>query len=567
MGKTIVGKQLTHVDIAPDGKSVRLNMMDASDTGAALELPLECVNQLILTLPHVVTRAMRARDQNSSTHLVFPLDKLRLQRIAGDPRFMLTLKSTDGFEVSFAVEGSDIQYLKETVDIETKHGDPRLGLNWDAEPKQTVVTFSHRVRDRLGGTVQLPDPLAPRVGLPSSLRLDRCPCATVRATMDFELNPEQRALQQSAREFAARELAPHAKRWDAEEIFPREALTLAGELGFCGLYAGEAHGGLGLSRLDATLVIEELAAACTSTTAYLTIHNMATWMVTRWARPEIAVEWGPALTSGEALASYCLTEPGAGSDAAALSTSARLVGGDYVLNGAKAFISGAGVTDALVVMARTGGAGPRGISALLVPADRPGISFGRTEDKLGWHTQPTRAVVFEDVHVPASHLLGAEGEGFAIAMKGLDGGRINIAACSLGAAQASLDAARRYMHERRAFNTLLADFQALQFKVADMATALVSARHMVRLAASKLDAGSPQATVYCAMAKQLATDAGFRIVNEALQIHGGYGYLREFPLERFLRDTRVHQILEGTNEIMRVIVSRRVLDEGGEDIR
>ncbi|MGH8830559.1 MAG: acyl-CoA dehydrogenase family protein [Polaromonas sp.] len=386
--------------------------------------------------------------------------------------------------------------------------------------------------------------------------------------MNFELSDDQRAFQQSARDFAAGEFAPHAARWDAEGLFPRDALAGAGRLGFCGLYASERHGGLGLPRLDATLVFEELAAACPSTTAYLTIHNMATWMVTRWARPDVAALWGPALAAGDKLASYCLTEPGAGSDAASLCTTARLEGGHYVLSGAKAFISGAGATDALVVMARSGGAGAAGISALLVPADSPGIRFGRKEEKMGWNSQPTRTIAFDNVRVPASHLLGEEGEGFRIAMKGLDGGRINIATCSVGAAQGALDAARRYLHERSQFKRKLSSFQALQFKIADMATGLVAARQMVRLAASKLDAGSPQATVYCAMAKQLATDAGFRICNEALQIHGGYGYTRDYPLERFLRDARVHQIVEGTNEIMRVIVSRRMLEtDTTEDLR
>ncbi|MCW5833707.1 MAG: acyl-CoA dehydrogenase family protein [Labilithrix sp.] len=386
--------------------------------------------------------------------------------------------------------------------------------------------------------------------------------------MDFELSEEQRSFQRSAREFAAAVIAPQAARWDAEGIFPRDVIAQAGELGFCGLYSPEAYGGLGLSRLDATVVFEELAAACASTTAYLTIHNMATWMVTRWARDEVASRWGPRLTSGAALASYCLTEPAAGSDAASLSTKATRVDEGWRLDGAKAFISGAGATDVLVVMARTGGEGAGGISAFLVPASTKGITFGRNEDKLGWHSQPTRAVTFEDVVVPEDHLLGEEGEGFRIAMKGLDGGRINVATCSLGAARAALESARRYMHERTQFKRKLASFQALQFKVADMATELVVARQMVRLAAVKLDVGSPNATVYCAMAKQRATDAGFAICNEALQIHGGYGYMREYPLERYLRDARVHQILEGTNEIMRVIVSRRVLDErASEEIR
>ncbi|THF58642.1 acyl-CoA dehydrogenase family protein [Pseudothauera rhizosphaerae] len=377
--------------------------------------------------------------------------------------------------------------------------------------------------------------------------------------MDFELSGDQRAFRDTAREFARREFAPQAARWDAEGIFPVDALRHAGELGFCGLYALAEYGGLGLPRLDASIVFEELAAACPSTTAYLTIHNMAAWMVTRFARPEIAAEWGPRLAAGEVLASYCLTEPGAGSDAASLTTRARREGDHYVLDGAKAFISGAGATGALVVMARTGEAGAKGISAFLVAAGSDGITYGKKEHKMGWNSQPTRAITFDGVRVPAAHLLGEEGEGFAIAMKGLDGGRINIATCSVGAAQGALAAALAYVQERRQFGRPLADFQALQFKLADMATELVAARQMVRLAASRLDAGAADATLYCAMAKRLATDLGFAICNEALQIHGGYGYIREYPLERYLRDARVHQILEGTNEIMRVIIARRML--------
>ena len=379
--------------------------------------------------------------------------------------------------------------------------------------------------------------------------------------MHFELDEQQRAFQDAARQFAASEMAPCAAAWDAKGVFPRDTLRHAGELGFCGLYSPEAHGGLGVSRLDATIVFEELAGACPSTTAFLTIHNMATWMLTTFARPEVASRWGPPLARGEQLASYCLTEPEAGSDAAALRTTARRDGDHVVIAGSKAFISGAGATDALVVMARTGGPGASGISAFLVPADAAGVHYGRKEDKLGWNSQPTRAITFDDVRIPASHLLGEEGEGFRIAMKGLDGGRLNIAACSIGAAQAALDAARRYMGERRQFGRALGEFQALQFKLADMVTELVAARQMVRLAASRLDAGAPDATVYCAMAKRFATDVGFQVCNEALQIHGGYGYVREHPLERWLRDVRVHQILEGTNEIMRVIVGRRMLQD------
>jgi len=379
--------------------------------------------------------------------------------------------------------------------------------------------------------------------------------------MDFDLSEEQQAFRDTAREFAAREFAPHAARWDEDCHFPLETLHRAGELGFCGLYAAAEYGGLGLSRLDASLVFEELAAACPSTTAYLTIHNMVAWMVSRYARPEVAAEWGPRLAAGDCWGSYCLTEPGAGSDAASITTRARKVGREYVLDGAKAFISGAGSTDALIVMARTGEAGPKGISAFLVPADSPGIGYGKKERKMGWNSQPTAAITFDAVRVPAENLLGREGEGFSIAMKGLDGGRINIAACSVGAAQGALRAALAYVQERRQFGRHLADFQSVQFKLADMATELLAARQMVRLAASRLDREAPDATQHCAMAKRFATDLGFSICNEALQLHGGYGYIREYPLERYLRDARVHQILEGTNEIMRVVIARRLLDD------
>ena len=382
--------------------------------------------------------------------------------------------------------------------------------------------------------------------------------------MNFEPSEEQLAFAQTARDFAAAEFAPHAARWDAEAVFPREAIAKAGELGFCGLYASERIGGLALPRLDATLVFEEMAAVDPSTTAFLTIHNMATWMLGTWGGEAVRERWGEDLVAGRRLASYCLTEPGAGSDAAALKTRARLEGGDYVIDGGKAFISGAGATDVLIVMARTGGGGAGGVSAFAVPADASGIGYGKKEHKMGWNSQPTRAIAFDGVRVPADHLLGAEGEGFRIAMKGLDGGRVNIATCSVGAAQGALDAARGYLHDRRQFGQPLASFQALQFKFADMATELVAARQMVRLAASKLDAGHPDAGTYCAMAKRFATDAGFQVCNDALQLHGGYGYLADFPLERLVRDTRVHQILEGTNEIMRVIVARKVLDK---DIR
>ncbi|KQP38813.1 acyl-CoA dehydrogenase family protein [Pseudorhodoferax sp. Leaf274] len=384
--------------------------------------------------------------------------------------------------------------------------------------------------------------------------------------MDFELSEDQQAFADTAREFATHELAPHAAQWDREQTFPRDAIGKAGDLGFCGLYAPEHIGGLALPRLDAALVFEQMAAVDPSTTAFITIHNMATWMLGTWATPAVCERWGADLTSGRKLASYCLTEPGAGSDAGNLKTRAELQGNEYVINGGKAFISGAGATDVLVLMARTGGGGAGGISAFAVPADAPGISYGKKEHKMGWNSQPTRTIAFDNVRIPADHLLGAEGEGFRIAMKGLDGGRINIATCSVGAAQGALDAARRYLHERQQFGKPLASFQALQFKLADMATELVAARQMVRLAASKLDAGHRDASTYCAMAKRFATDAGFNVCNDALQLHGGYGYLGEFPLERLVRDTRVHQILEGTNEIMRLIVARKLL-ESDVDIR
>lgn len=385
--------------------------------------------------------------------------------------------------------------------------------------------------------------------------------------MDFELSADQRAFADTARQFAQTALAPHAAEWDREAIFPREAIAQAGELGFCGLYAPENAGGLALPRLDATLVFEELAAVDPSTTAFITIHNMATWMLGTWATEAVRTTWGEALTSGRKLASYCLTEPGAGSDAASLKTRADKDGDHYVINGAKAFISGAGSTDVLVLMARTGApdSGAKGISAFAVPADAPGISYGKKEEKMGWNSQPTRVISFDNVRIPSDHLLGQEGEGFKIAMKGLDGGRINIATCSIGAAQGALTQAQQYMQERKQFGKAIASFQALQFKLADMATELVAARQMVRLAASKLDAAAPDAATYCAMAKRFATDAGFMVCNEALQLHGGYGYIREYPLERLMRDARVHQILEGTNEIMRVIIARRMLEADAPD--
>lgn len=381
--------------------------------------------------------------------------------------------------------------------------------------------------------------------------------------MDIELSEEQNAFVKVAKDFAQGVLAPDAAHWDEEQIFPRQAFGKAGELGLCGLYASPEIGGLGLSRLDASLVFEELAAIDPSTTAFLTIHNMATWMVGHWGNQHLLQTWGSALSSGEKLASYCLTEPGSGSDAASLRTRATLNNDRYVLSGSKAFISGAGDTDLLIVMARTGAHGPGGISAFAVPADSKGITYGRKERKMGWNSQSTRAITFDQVEVSTDYLLGQEGDGFKIAMRGLDGGRINIASCSVGAAQGAIDTARDYITHRKQFNQPLSNFQGLQFKFADMVTQTIAARQMVRLAACKLDSGSTDATAYCAMAKRFATDAGFTVCLDAQQLLGGYGYLKDYPLERLVRDTRVHQILEGTNEIMRVIIARQLLEKGG----
>ncbi|MFW1271798.1 acyl-CoA dehydrogenase family protein [Vibrio parahaemolyticus] len=379
--------------------------------------------------------------------------------------------------------------------------------------------------------------------------------------MDFELNEDQRAFADTAQQFSLERLAPMAAEWDEKQNFPKDVLREAGELGFLSLYTPEAHGGLGLSRLDASIVFEQLSMGCTSTTAFMTIHNMVSWMVASFATEDVRAKYCPKLVTGEWLGSYCLTEPNAGSDAASLTTTASKKGDTYVLNGGKAFISGAGETDVLVVMARTGEAGAKGVSAFVVLAQADGISYGRKEPKMGWNSQPTRAVTFENVVIPASHLLGEEGQGFIFAMKGLDGGRINIATCSVGTAQQALNQATQYMLERKQFGKSLAQFQALQFKLADMSTELVAARQLVRYAASKLDRGDPDATTYCAMAKRFATDVGFQICDQALQIYGGYGYIKEYPMERYFRDVRVHQILEGTNEIMRLIIARRLLSE------
>ncbi|WP_016856453.1 acyl-CoA dehydrogenase family protein [Halomonas smyrnensis] len=382
--------------------------------------------------------------------------------------------------------------------------------------------------------------------------------------MDFALTEDQRALADAAADFARAELADHAADWDARSHFPVDVIRRAGEAGFLGLYTPEEHGGLGLSRLDASLIFERLAQGCIATTAYLTIHNMVTWMVASWGSDALRERYLPAMIAGDALGSYCLTEPGAGSDAASLTTRAVRDGDEYVISGSKMFISGAGATQVLVVMARTGApdSGAGGISAILVPADAAGIAVGKKEEKMGWKSQPTCLISFDGVRVPVGNRLGEEGEGFRFAMKGLDGGRLNIASCSLGAAQQALTLSRDYLGERKQFGRELASFQALQFKLADMASELSAARLMVRHAAWRLDQGDPEATAHCAMAKRFATDMGFNVCNEALQLHGGYGYIREYPLERLVRDTRVHQILEGTNEIMRLIVARRLLADG-----
>ncbi len=378
--------------------------------------------------------------------------------------------------------------------------------------------------------------------------------------MDFELTEDQRAFQETARQFSEEHFAPNAEHWDADSVFPVEQLRKAAELGFAGIYVGDDVGGTGLGRLDAAIIFEELAAGCTSTSAYISIHNMASWMIDRFGNDDQRQRFLPKLTTMEHFASYCLTEPNAGSDAAAVRTKAVLDGDHYVINGSKAFISGGGVSDIYVVMIRTSDDGAKGISTFVIEKDTPGLSFGAQEKKMGWKSQPTSAVNFDNCRVPVANRLGKEGDGFKIAMMGLDGGRLNIGACSLGAARRCLDEARTYIQDRKQFGKPLAAFQALQFKLADMATELEAARLLLHKAASKLDAKAPDATMYCAMAKRLATDTGFNVVNEALQLHGGYGYLRDYPIERFLRDVRVHQILEGTNEIMRVIVARNLLE-------
>jgi alkylation response protein AidB-like acyl-CoA dehydrogenase len=377
--------------------------------------------------------------------------------------------------------------------------------------------------------------------------------------MNFELTEEQRAFESVARRFANEKLAPHAAAWDADEYFPVDTLRQAAGLGFAGIYVRSDVGGSEMSRLDAAIIFEELSAGCTSTAAFLSIHNMASWMIDRFGGVAQRKQFLPSLTTMESIASYCLTEPSSGSDAASLKTRAVRDGNHYVLNGSKAFISGGGISDVYVCMVRTGDEGPKGISCLVVEKGTSGLSFGKKERKLGWNSQPTAQVVFEDCRVPMANRIGGEGDGFRIAMMGLDGGRINIGACSLGTARAALEEAMAYTKEREQFGRPISEFQSTQFKLADMATDLEAARLMIHHAAAALDRRDPRATMLCAMAKRYATDACFKIADDALQLHGGYGYLKDFPAERHVRDLRVHQILEGTNEIMRVIVARELL--------
>ena len=377
--------------------------------------------------------------------------------------------------------------------------------------------------------------------------------------MDFHFTEEQLAFQNTARTFAEKEMAPYAQKWDEECFFPIETLRKAAEFGFAGIYIRPEHGGSGLGRLDASLIFEELSTACVSTAAYISIHNMVAWMIDTFGNPSQHHKWLPGLMTMDSLSSYCLTEPNAGSDAASLKTKAIKDRDHYILNGEKVFISGGGVSDIYLCMVRTGEEGPKGITALVIEKGTPGLSFGKKEKKMGWNSQPTTTVIFQDCRVPMGNRLGEEGEGFKIAMKGLDGGRINIASCSLGGARACLEASKTYMKERTQFGKKLMEFEALQFRLADMATNLEAARLMVHQAALKLQRGDPESTLACAMAKRFATDACFHICNEALQLHGGYGYMKDYQIERYVRDLRVHQILEGTNEIMRLIIARNLL--------
>lgn len=377
--------------------------------------------------------------------------------------------------------------------------------------------------------------------------------------MDFALTDDQRAIQDAARAFADAELAPHSAEWDEIRHFPVDVMRRAAETGFAAIYAGEEHGGMALGRVEAAVIFEELSRGDVSTAAFISIHNMATWMIDSFGSDDLRARYVPRLATMELIASYCLTEPGSGSDAAAMRTAATRDGDHFILNGSKAFISGAGTSDVYVVMARTGEPGPKGISAFVVNKETPGLGFGAQEKKMGWNSQPTAVVSFDDCRVPAANLLGKEGDGFRYAMMGLDGGRLNIAACSLGGARLALETAQAYVTTRKQFGKALNEFQHVQFKLADMATQLDAARLMVLRGAWALDTGHPEKTKWCAMAKRMATDAGFEVADEALQLHGGYGYLRDYPLERIVRDLRVHRILEGTNEIMRVITAREMM--------
>ncbi|MGJ8527362.1 acyl-CoA dehydrogenase family protein [Maritalea sp.] len=379
--------------------------------------------------------------------------------------------------------------------------------------------------------------------------------------MDFALSEEQSAIFEMAREFSMENIAPHAVEWDQAKHFPLDVIKKTAELGMAGIYTRDDIGGSDLTRLDAALIFEALSHGCPATASFLSIHNMCSWMIDRFGAEEMRQKWGPKLTNMESVASYCLTEPGSGSDAAALQTVAKRQGDNYVLKGTKSFISGGGVSDLYIVMARSGEPGPKGISAFLVENGTPGLSFGANEKKMGWNVQPTTEVIFDDVVIPASNLLGQEGDGFKYAMKGLDGGRLNIAASALGAAQAALDKTLGYMAERKAFGKSINQFQALQFRLADMEIELQAARVFLYKAAWTYDQGAPDATKYCAMAKRFVTDTAFDVANQALQLHGGYGYLADYGIEKIVRDLRVHQILEGTNEIMRLIVSRQMLKD------
>ncbi|MGU3391700.1 acyl-CoA dehydrogenase family protein [Sphingomonas sp. M1A8_2b] len=377
-------------------------------------------------------------------------------------------------------------------------------------------------------------------------------------TNQFDLTDDQREIQELARRFTADRITPHAAEWDEKHIFPRETIKAAAELGFAAIYVSEESGGIALGRLEAALIMEAMSYGCPSTSAFISIHNMAAWMIDRFGSAAVKDKYLPDLVTMDRLASYCLTEPGSGSDAAALKTRAVRDGDDWIVTGSKQFISGAGENEVYVTMVRTGEDGPKGISCLVIEKDMPGVSFGANEKKLGWHSQPTRQVIFDGVRVPAANMVGGEGEGFRIAMMGLDGGRLNIGACSLGGAQRCLDEAIAYTKDRKQFGKVIADFQNTQFMLADMATELEAARALLYIAAAKVTANAPDKTKFAAMAKRLATDTGSSVVDRALQLHGGYGYLQDYPIERFWRDLRVHSILEGTNQVMRMIVGREL---------